>query len=182
MGPYQILWMAVTLFFVLISLARGYLRELGVTTMIFVALFIITEFGVKYLPQLLHKTYDFFNADLALRTEQHWVAFSLSLFLIFVVFASYAGFNTFAFHGKRMAGFAGFMIAVLVGFLNGYLVSGTLWWLQEINFYPVVDFGVLLLPLTRQGETMAQFLPPYWIPSMFWAVMVMIMLILRVRK
>ena len=182
MGPYEILWLAVTLFFIMISLARGYLRELGVTTMIFVALFIITEFGVKYLPQLLDKVYDLLNADLALRTEKHWIAISLSLFLIFIVFASYAGFNTFAFRGQPLQGFAGFVIAVLVGLLNGYLVSGTLWWLQEINAYPIVDLGVLALPLTSTGEFMAHYLPPYLVPSMFWAVMVMIMLILRVRR
>ncbi|HEY54494.1 MAG TPA: hypothetical protein G4N94_13675 [Caldilineae bacterium] len=182
MGPFEILWLAVTLFFIMISLARGYLRELGVTTMIFVSLFVITEFGVKYLPRLLHKGYDLFNANLALRTEQHWIAISLSLFLIFVVFASYAGFNTFAFRGKPLTGFAGFVIAVLVGLLNGYLVSGTLWWLQEINAYPVVDLGVLVLPLTTPAEFMAHYLPQYLVPSMFWAVMVMVMLILRVRR
>ncbi len=51
--------LAIIVFFILISLARGYLKELGVTTMIFVALFIITEFGVKYLPQLLERVYGF---------------------------------------------------------------------------------------------------------------------------
>ncbi len=50
MGPLEILFIAIVIIFILISLARGYLKELGVTTMIFVALFIITEFGVKYLP------------------------------------------------------------------------------------------------------------------------------------
>jgi len=182
MGPLEILFLAITIFFILISLARGYLRELGVTTMIFVALFIITEFGVKYLPELLERVYDLFNATLTTRAEQHWVAITFSLFLIAVVFASYAGFNTFAFRGAPQKGFAGFMIGVLVGGLNGYLFGGTLWWLQDIMYYPVVDLGILLLPLTETGEFLAQYLPPYLVPPMFWAVMVMIMLILRIRK
>ncbi len=182
MGPLQVLFFAIIIVFIMISLARGYLKELGVTTMIFVALFIITEFGVKYMPQFLEKVFDLFNATLTPRTEQHWVSLTLSLFLITVVFASYAGFNQFAFNGTPQRGFAGFVIGVLVGGLNGYLFAGTLWWLQDINYYPVIDLGILLLPLTASGEFMAQYLPPYLVPSMFWAVMVMIMLILRVRK
>jgi len=182
MGPFEILFLTIIIVFILISLARGYLRELGTTTMIFVALFIITEFGVKYLPQLLERVYGLFNVTLTTRTEQHWIAITLSLLLIAVVFASYAGFNTFAFRGVRQRGFAGFVIGVLVGGLNGYLFGGTLWWLQDITNYPVVDLGILILPLTNSGEILAQYLPPYLVPPMFWAVMVMIMLILRVRR
>jgi uncharacterized membrane protein required for colicin V production len=182
MGPLEILFLAIIVFFILISLARGYLKELGVTTMIFVALFIITEFGVKYLPQLLERVYGFLNVTLTTRAEQHWIAITLSLLLIVVVFATYAGFSTFAFRGAQQRGFAGFVIGVLVGALNGYLFGGTLWWLQDITYYPVVDLGILLLPLTATGEFLAQYLPPYLLPPMFWAVMVMIMLILRVRK
>jgi len=182
MGPLEILFIAIVIIFILISLARGYLKELGVTTMIFVALFIITEFGVKYVPRLLERIYGLLNVTLTTRAEQHWIAITLSLLLISVVFATYAGFNNFSFRGAPQKGFAGFVIGVLVGGLNGYLFGGTLWWLQDITYYPVVDLGILLLPLTNTAETMAQYLPPYLVPPMFWAVMVMIMLILRVRK
>ncbi len=182
MGPMEILWLTVLLFFVGIALVRGYPKELGITTLIFGLLFIITEFGIVYLPQL----FDTIAAQLNLtsydqRTQEHLVSITLSLIFILVLFAGYAG-STLAFPGKPARGGKGFILNVLVGLLNGYLIAGTLWWLQDVNNYPVTATGWLTLPLTPFAETIAAWLPPYVAPPVFWAVMVVVMLVLRVRK
>jgi uncharacterized membrane protein YjgN (DUF898 family) len=109
------------------------------------------------------------------------MASGLSLFFIAIVFASYAG-DTFAFKGKPAKGTRGFIFNLLVGIVNGYLISGTLWYLQDYFKYPITDFGILQLPLTHLGETLANFLPPYVVPPIFWAVLVGVMLIFRVLK
>ena len=95
--------------------------------------------------------------------------------------SAYAG-STLAFPGEAKKGGAGIIINLLVGLLNGYLVAGTLWWLQDINDYPVAETDILALPLTSWAETFANYLPPYIVPSIFWAVMVVVMLILRIRR
>ena len=182
MGPFEYLWLTVFLIFVLIAFVRGYNRELGTTTLIFVTLFLITYFGVPKLPGLISDLYQkIFHTPLPPRTLEHIMATGLSLFFIAIIFASYAG-DTFAFKGKPVKGFRGFLYNLLVGAMNGYLISGTLWYLQDYFHYPVTDFGILQLPLTKTGEAIANFLPPYVVPPIFWAVLMGIMLIFRVRK
>ncbi len=182
MGPFEYLWLTVFFIFVLIAFVRGYNKELGTTTLVFVALFLITYFGVPKLPDLISDLYlKFFNTPLPQRTIEHIMSAGLSIFFIAIVFASYAG-DTFAFKGKPAKGFRGFFFNLLVGVMNGYLIAGTLWYLQDTFNYPVTDLGILQLPLTPLGETMAQYLPPYVVPPIFWAVLVGIMLIFRVRK
>jgi len=182
MGPFEYLWLTIFLIFVFIAFARGYSRELGTSTLIFVALFLITYFLVPKLPGMSNNLYQqFSSATLSQRTIEHIMATGLSVFFIAIVFASYAG-DTFTFKGKPTRGFRGFIYNMLVGMMNGYLIAGTLWYFQDYFKYPVTDFGILQLPLTSTGEQIANYLPPYVTPPIFWAVLVGVMLIFRVRK
>ena len=182
MGPFEYLWLTVFVIFILIAFVRGYHRELGTTTLIFVALFLITYFAVPKLPEIINKLYrETFHTSLSQRTIEHIMASGLSVFFIAIIFASYAG-DTFAFKGKPAKGFTGFLYNLLVGAMNGYLIAGTLWYLQDYFHYPVTDFHILQLPLTTTGEHIANFLPPYVVPPIFWAVLVGVMLIFKVRK
>lgn len=182
MGPFEVLILVVVLFFVFIALVRKYNNELGVTTIAFAAIFIVTEFGIVYLPRFLDAIASRFNIDsYTPRTEQHIVAITLSIFFILVIFAGYAG-RTLAFQGKPATGFAGAVYSILVGLLNGYLVAGTLWWLQDVNDYPVADTPLLKLPLTPWAEAAANYLPPYVVPAIGWAALTALMLLLRIRK
>jgi len=182
MGPLEILWACIIVFFVFFALVRGYAQELGVTTLIFAALFIITQFGEKYVPAILvlivQRTG---SAALSPRTQEHILSIFFSLFFIIVVFASYAG-ETFTLKGRsKTSGPAALMLNILVGLLNGYLVAGTLWYFQDVYEYPVVDLHLLQLPLSDFAETAANFLPPYVVPPLFWAGMVMLLLLFRVK-
>ncbi len=182
MGPFEYLWLTVFLIFVFIAFARGYNRELGTSTLIFVALFLITYFAVPKLPQIINELYQkFFHTALPQRTNEHVMASGLSIVFIAIVFASYAG-DTFSFKGKPAKGLRGAVYNLAVGAMNGYLIAGSLWYFQDYFKYPVTDFGILKLPLTPTGELLANYLPPYVVPPIFWAVLVGIMLIFRVRK
>lgn len=173
MGPLEILWATVAIFFIFIAFVRGYSKELGVTTMIFAALFLITYFGEGYLPRVLD---NFANFDD--RTKDHLLSSLFSLIFIGILFASYAGV-TFGFYGNERR--SNPLLNFLVGGLNGYLVAGTLWYFQDRYLYPAADLGLLKLPLSNLAETLANFLPPYVVPPMFWAGMILLMLLFRVR-
>lgn len=182
MGPFEFLWITVFIIFVFIAFVRGYNKELGATTLIFVALFLLTYLGIPKLPHLVNSlTQQAFHTKLTQREMEHLLANSFSLFFIAIVFASYAG-DTFAFKGKPAKGLRGSFYNLLVGAMNGYLIAGTLWYFQDYYHYPITDFGILSLPLTNLGEQMANLLPPYVIPPIFWATLVAIMLIFKVRK
>ncbi len=182
MGPIELFWACITLFFVFFALARGYDRELGVTTLIFVALFLITQFGEKYAPLTLALIIQRSGSTaLTPRVQQHILSSFFSLFFVIVVFASYAG-ETFTIKGRKKAkGPRVLVLNLLVGLLNGYLVAGTLWYFQDVYAYPVVDFNLLELPLSPLAETVANYLPPYVVPPLFWAGMVMVLLLFRVK-
>jgi hypothetical protein len=182
MGPFEYLWLTIFFIFILIAFVRGYSKELGATTLIFVALFLITYLGIPKLGDLINDFYQkFFHSTIPQRQMEHILAGGFSLLFIGIVFASYAG-DTFAFRGKPAKGLRGGFYNLLVGALNGYLIAGTLWYFQDYYHYPVTDFGILQLPLTHLGEQVANLLPPYVVPPIFWAILVAIMLIFRVRK
>lgn len=182
MGPFEYLWLTIFLIFVLIAFVRGYNRELGTTTLIFVALFLLTYLAVPRLPGLINDIYSkIFHTKMPERQMQHLMASGLSITFIAIIFASYAG-DTFAFKGKPAKGARGFFYNLMVGAVNGYLIAGTLWYFQDYFEYPITDFGMLQLPLTDLGEKIAGYLPPYVVPPVFWAILVGIMLIFRVRK
>jgi len=182
MGPFEYLWLTVFLIFVFIALVRKYPNELGTTTIIFVILFLITFFGIPKLPGIVNDLYrKLFHTTMPQRQMEHFLAGLFSLTFIAALFSSYAG-NTFAFPGRPAPGWKGTFYSLLVGILNGYLISGSLWYFQDKYNYPITDFGLLYLPLTPLGEKIAAFLPPYVVPPIFWAVLVAVMLLFRVRK
>ena len=182
MGPFEFLWLTVFIIFVFIAFVRKYNCELGTTTLIFVTLFLITYLSLPRMPMVLNSVYQkLFHTTLPPRQMQHLMASGLSISFIAIIFSSYAG-DTFAFKGKPAKGIRGFIYNLLVGMLNGYLIAGTLWYFQDYFEYPITDFGLLQLPLTPLGETIAGYLPPYVVPPIFWAILTAIMLLFRVRK
>ena len=188
MGPLEILWLAIVVFFVLIAFVRGYPRELGVTTVIFGALFLITFFLEKYLPRFINFLSSELSLQLTERQLQHFYALFYSLLFLVVVFWAYAG-ETFSFQGKEHKGACGFVLNFLVGLLNGVLVASTLWYFQVAYNYPVADFKnaagqsvFLTLPLTSFAQSLVTYVPANVIPPIFWGAMLLLMLIARVRK
>jgi hypothetical protein len=179
MGPIEILYLTIGIIVVLIGLARGYVKELGSTLIILVALFILTFFKEPIDTALGAAAQGAFGAEDGTEPE-----LLLSLFYTFVfvgiVFAGYAG-RTLTFGGQPAPPPQGLLLSLLVGIINGYLIAGTLWYYQEAYGYPF--FRPFQSEFTEAAQTMIAFLPPSLFEDnpVYWIIPVAILLIIRVR-
>jgi len=155
MGPIEYLWIILTLLFAVIGIVRGFLKELGVTIVL-----IATLFGLDRVIPLLEQfitqgklTFLFkpFTGNPA--TDQPT---NLALMVIFqvlmlaAVFIAYQG-ETLAYEGNNPKFPVGVALGALVGGVNGYLITGTLWWILDHYKYPVPD-TIIHLPLTSFAQ------------------------------
>jgi hypothetical protein len=155
MGPIEYLWIILTLLFAVIGIVRGFLKELGVTIVL-----IATLFGLDRVIPLLEQfiaqgklTFLFkpFTGNPA--TDQPT---NLALMVIFqalmlaAVFIAYQG-ETLAYEGNNPKFPVGIALGALVGGVNGYLITGTLWWILDHYKYPVPD-TIIHLPLTSFAQ------------------------------
>ncbi len=142
MGPIEYLWFAITLIFAIVGVIRGFLKELGVTVVL-----IATLFGIDRLIPLLEQLIrDGKLQAIGLRpftgNAQADQPGHLILMLIFqaivviAVFVSYQG-ETLAYEGSAPKFPVGALLGLMVGAVNGYLITGTLWWILDHYQYPV---------------------------------------------
>ena len=68
------------------------------------------------------------------------------LLVLAAVFIAYQG-ETLAYEGSNPKFPVGMLLGALVGGVNGYLITGTLWWILDHYHYPV-SASVIQLPLT----------------------------------
>lgn len=165
MGPIEYLWIILTLLFAVIGVVRGFLKELGVTIVL-----IATLFGLDRLIPLLEQ----FIREGNLRaiglppftnnsaTDQPT---NLLLVVIFQAMVLAAGFmayqgETLAYEGHNPKFPIGLLLGALVGGVNGYLITGTLWWILDHYKYPV-PATVFQLPLSPFA---ANFVKNGWLP------------------
>lgn len=165
MGPIEALWGVVVLIFVVISLARGYNRELGVTVLMLIILFLELQFGPRLelilRQQAVPRMLGAFGIQPANDLLNLLEMFIFQSAFILVVFATYAG-RSFAFPGKPPGGATGFFFNTLVGLVNGILFAGTLWYYLDKFEYPYLERLGLLYPdlLTDRAKLMIRYLPP----------------------
>ena len=120
MGPIEIVFIVVWAIFGSIGLVRGVWRELGVTTMMLIALLLVqlltTQFGARW---------DAVLGLLILDPSTHFVVKNLLAlaFTVVMAFISYQG-ETFNFPGKGNNWF----FSLGAGLLNGYLLAGSAWY------------------------------------------------------
>lgn len=180
MGPIEITYITIGLIVTLIGLARGYVRELGSTLIILVAIFMLTYFEEQFssvfggIGERLFGLDD--EADInALLSVIYSVVF------VAIVFSAYAG-RTLAFNGKPAPPPQGTILSLLIGLLNGYLIAGTLWYYQNAYDYPIGQWVTFENQLTDTAQTLVEYLPPSLFDSpVYWIVPVAILLIIRVR-
>jgi uncharacterized membrane protein required for colicin V production len=164
----------------LIGLARGYVKELGSTLIILVAIFILTFFQSQLTALLTaigaafgNNGYEASN-DLLLSTVY-------SIIFIVIVFGAYSG-RTLNFTGTPAPPPQGTLISLLVGLLNGYLIAGTLWYYQHHYNYPIGQLVTFDNTLTDTAQTLVKYLPPALFDNpVYWIVPVAVLLIIRVR-
>ncbi len=188
MGPVEIFFGTIFVFFIFVALVRGYPRELGVITIDFAALFLIMMFLEPNIQDGLTILFAKLGRPMPdQRTLQHVYSGLFSLILIFSVFAAYAG-QVLSFPGSVRRGLNGFFTNLLIGGLNGYLIAGSLWYFQDAYNYPVADLSlpglpvILQLPLSPTAQALVAILPPRIVPPLGWGALMLLMLFLRIRK
>jgi len=158
-GPIETLWGTLVLVFVIIALVRGYHRELGVTVLMLIVLFLELQFGDVVEVVLVNRVFP--QLHVSEETQNLLLVLIYQGLLIMVVFATYAG-RTFAFPGTPPGGLEGFFFNVIVGLVNGYLFTGTLWYYLNKYHYPYLTKYGLFKPdlMTDRARAMLHWLPP----------------------
>lgn len=178
MGPIEVLYLIVVAIVMLIGIARGYVKELGSTLIILIAVFILTFFEGSFSAIISGGITALFGEQ---SEDQLDLILSTFFTLVFVaiVFAGYAG-RTLTFPGKMAPPPGGFLLSVLVGFINGYLIAGTLWYYQDNYGYPWFD--PFIDEFSETAQRMIELLPPTLFENpVLWIVPVAVLLLIRVR-
>ena len=148
MGPIEGLWGALIVVFALVGVVRGFLRELGVTTILIALLFALN----RLIPLLESFIRDgklqsigiaaFTGDPEADQSTNMLLMLVFSLITIAAVFIAYQG-ETLVYEGNIPKFPTGTLLGLLVGVVNGYLITGTLWWMMDHYHYPIEKFGLI---------------------------------------
>ena len=169
MGPIEALWLVLAGVFIILGVMRGFLKELGLTTVMIVWLFALDQIIPRLEEWIRTATPGSVLSTLGLtqatRDTPLWLLFTLGT--VIVVYIAYQG-ETLAYEGTSPKGLQGFMLGVMIGAINGYLVCGTLWWILNRYNYPVrglglfIDYGpgMTLSPGANQIVNGLKLLPP----------------------
>lgn len=157
MAPIEVFFGIMVFVFALVGLVRGFLRELGVTTVMIFLLFFLSRFE-PYLDTGLVKAMDLGSRFLPV--EDHdlakcWLFVSV---IVSMAFISYQG-ETLAFGGEPPHGYQGVLLGLVTGTLNGYLIAGSIWFYMDKFTYPIKWMGFSAEKLSTFAQSMTAFLP-----------------------
>ncbi len=182
MIPVEYLWFVLILVFGIIGLVRGLWKELGVTTILLLSLFVL-KFGWN---QIGARIMNVIPGQLA---DNEVMAIYYSVTILFVTYISYQGF-TLTFPGRGLQGIARAAFGLPGGLLNGYLIVGTIWDVTNTATYyglqvPLGSTGEIIKIsdyLTSLNNTIVQFLPVTFVNEFVMAVLGLILLLAIVLK
>ncbi len=173
MEPIEVLWIVLVLLFGAIGLVRGFLKELGVTTTVCVAMYVISQWLEKRgvtdmaLGKAVEVAPGAFRAFAADDPRNALVRCLLYILIMaFMVFISYHG-ETLTFGGTPSKGSPGVLFNLMIGLLNGYLIVGTLWYYLDKYNYPTRLLGLYQGDLSPLAQTLRSLLLFNVIPSAF---------------
>ena len=143
MGPIEALWLTLVGIFIFLGVIRGFLKELGTTTVMIVWLFGMDQIipRLEFLIRQPESPLAQFGLTDAAKGAPLWLLFTL--ITVLVVYISYQG-ETLAFEGTPPKGAQGILLGALIGAINGYLVCGTLWWILNRYDYPLRATGLFV--------------------------------------
>ena len=153
MAPVEVFFGALLVIFMLIGLVRGFLKELGVATVMTLTLFFLTQFQ-KPLETGLSKAASVLGAekgDLILC----WVYLATIAIMAFI---SYEG-ETLGFGGRVMVGAQRVILGAVMGLFNGYLIAGAIWYYLDRYAYPITWLGFSADKLSATAKSLLPFLP-----------------------
>ena len=157
MVPIEVFFSALVFVFALIGLVRGFLRELGVTTIMMFLLFFLSRFE----PELDRGLVRVMETGGRFMPEPNEDLISCGIFTFVIIgsaFVSYEG-ETLAFGGRLRSGTQAIVLGLLTGTLNGYLIAGSLWYYMNRFAYPFEFLGFSVENLSALAQKMIDFLP-----------------------
>jgi hypothetical protein len=156
-APTEVFFGAVVLIFVFIGLIRGFLRELGVTLVLMFLLFFLSRFE----PELDRGMVLVMDAGVRVfpTAEPELLPCLLLMFAVAgTAFISYQG-ETLTYGGQGPGGGLGILLGALTGLVNGYLITGSLWYYMHKFDYPLKFLGFAIDRLSPVAQTLVRFLP-----------------------
>jgi len=172
MGPIELLFLTIFGLFGAIGVVRGYQRELGVTTMLLLALFVIEFFMATALGDRVTALLS--KANVSETQIATIVALTACATLLFVTFISYQGLGLI-YPGSGRNNF----LSLLIGLVNGYLLAGSIWWYLQSAGWPL---GKVTEDYTAVYDFLVQLLPPEIFGWQFFILVAVAMLIIRVIR
>ncbi len=172
MGPVEVVFLILIGLFGAIGVVRGWQRELGVTTMLLLTLFVI-EF---LLTTSVGQRVESFLTGAGVSQEQLLVIESMAAvgLLLLVTFISYQGLGL-VYPGSSKNSF----LSLMIGLLNGYLFAGSLWYYLARANWPLAN---VVPDYSQFYDFFVQILPPAIFGWQFFILLAVAMLILRVVK
>ena len=183
MEPLELLWAVLIGVFAVVGVVRGYPKELGITTTILAALLLLTRGGESILGVLDAYLVNYVNSSMIFEGQYSDLIQSLFYMSVFVlvVVISYHG-ETLAFDGTPPKGPLGIALNLVSGLVNGYLISGTMWYYLHIFNYPVQVLGLFRPPLTEFAQTYLVPLIPVPLLEPYLLFLVPFMIVMRVLR
>ncbi len=152
MLPIELVWFIIVLIFGLIGIVRGYLRELGVTTVMVLMLFAFNTFEKRLAPIAARVA-----SILAPCQDEKIQAAIWVIGIVVVAFISYHG-ETLAFEGSLPKAKLVVLLNLGAGLVNGYLIAGSIWHYLNRLGYPFL--GIRPEHLTPLAQTLVPLMPP----------------------
>jgi len=182
MIPVEYLWLALIVVFGVTGMVRGLWKELGVTTILLLSLFVLT-FGWE---QIGSKIVEAFPGELTGETIR---AIYYIVPSFFVAFIAYEGI-TLEFPIRDVGGVFKGALGLPGGLLNGYLIIGTIWdVVNDAGYFglevPLGNTGATVAigdSLTSLNNTLVQYMPPSFINEYVMLLVGMILLVAIILK
>ena len=172
MGPVETIFIVLIIFFGAIGIVRGWQRELGVTTMLLLALFLLTFL----LPANAQGRLGSLLGAVGFADQQLVVLASMIavVVLLGIAFISYQG-QTLVYPGTGKNS----LLSLGIGLLNGYLFAGSLWYYLGRAGWPLVH---VVPNYSNVYLFLSKILPPLIFGWKFFIFLAIAMLVLRVLK
>ena len=172
MGAIEISFILLFLIFGIVGLVRGFHRELGVTILLLLTLFVMLLLDQQF-PATRKQIFEFIAG---VNVADQAVAKTLvySAFLVMMIFVSYHG-ETLSFPSAARNP----TLSLLAGLLNGYLFAGSLWYYLAEAHWPFIN---VTAPFSSFYYAAMRLLPPTILDWRYVIALVTILLILRVWK
>jgi uncharacterized membrane protein required for colicin V production len=182
MIPVEYLWLALIVVFGVTGMVRGLWKELGVTTILLLSLFVLT-FGWE---QIGSKIVEAFPGELTGETIR---AIYYIVPSFFVAFIAYEGI-TLEFPIRDVSGVFKGVLGLPGGLLNGYLIIGTIWdVVNDAGYFglevPLGNTGTTVAisdSLTSLNNTLVQYMPPSFVNEYVMLLVGMILLVAIILK